>query len=87
MKHLTAPNPETRSADIVPENLEHPKVLFPEAFTEDLPAYDRKKGVELRHLPLIFPACVLSRHAARTRTAPPRSNSSTKENAHELRRA
>ena len=34
MKKITANDPETRSADIVAENLEHLKVLFPEAFTE-----------------------------------------------------
>ena len=34
MKKITANDPETRSADVVAENLEHLKVLFPEAFTE-----------------------------------------------------
>ena len=34
MKKLIANDPETRSADIVAENIEHLKALFPEAFTE-----------------------------------------------------
>ena len=35
MKKITANDPETRSTDVVGENLEHLKSLFPEAFTED----------------------------------------------------
>ena len=34
MKKITANDAETRSADVVTENLEHLKSLFPEAFTE-----------------------------------------------------
>ena len=34
MQKLIANDPETRSADIVAENIEHLKALFPEAFTE-----------------------------------------------------
>lgn len=34
MKKIAADDPESRSADIVAENLEHLKRLFPEAFTE-----------------------------------------------------
>ena len=34
MKQITANDPDTRSADVVAENLEHLKSLFPEAFTE-----------------------------------------------------
>ena len=34
MKKITANDPETRSANVVAENLEHLKSLFPEAFTE-----------------------------------------------------
>ena len=34
MKKITANDAETRSADVVAENLEHLKSLFPEAFTE-----------------------------------------------------
>ena len=34
MKKIILSGPETRSADVVAENLEHLKVLFPEAFTE-----------------------------------------------------
>ncbi len=34
MKKLTANDPETRSADIVAENIAHLQTLFPEAFTE-----------------------------------------------------
>ena len=34
MDKIVAGDPETRSADIVAENLEHLKALFPEAFTE-----------------------------------------------------
>ena len=34
MKKITANDPETRSADVVAENLEHLRSLFPEAFTE-----------------------------------------------------
>ena len=35
MKKITANDPETRSADVIAENIEHLKALFPEAFTED----------------------------------------------------
>ena len=35
MQKLIANDPETRSADIVADNIEHLKALFPEAFTED----------------------------------------------------
>ena len=35
MKKITANDPETRSADVVSDNLEHLKACFPEAFTED----------------------------------------------------
>ena len=34
MKKLTANDPETQSADIVAENIEQLKALFPEAVTE-----------------------------------------------------
>ena len=34
MKKINLNDPETRSADVVAENIEHLKVLFPEAFTE-----------------------------------------------------
>ena len=34
MQKLIANDPETRSADVVAENIEHLKALFPEAFTE-----------------------------------------------------
>ena len=34
MQKITANDPETRSADVMAENLEHLKSLFPEAFTE-----------------------------------------------------
>ena len=34
MKKITANDPETRSADIIAENIEHLKALFSEAFTE-----------------------------------------------------
>ena len=34
MKRITPNDPETRSADVVAENLEHLKMLFPETFTE-----------------------------------------------------
>ena len=34
MKQLTASDPETHSADVVAENIEQLKALFPEAFTE-----------------------------------------------------
>ena len=34
MKKITIGDPETRSADVVAENLEHLETLFPEAFTE-----------------------------------------------------
>ena len=34
MKKLIANDPETRSADVLAENVEHLKALFPEAFTE-----------------------------------------------------
>ena len=35
MNKITVKDPEVRSADIVTENLDHLKTLFPEAFTED----------------------------------------------------
>ena len=35
MQKLIANDPETRSADIVADNIEHLKALFPEAFTEE----------------------------------------------------
>ena len=35
MQKLIANDPETRSVDIVADNIEHLKALFPEAFTED----------------------------------------------------
>lgn len=34
MKKLTADDPETRSADVLAENVEQLKALFPEAFAE-----------------------------------------------------
>ena len=34
MKQITANDPETRSADVLAENVEHLKTLFPEAFSE-----------------------------------------------------
>ena len=34
MKKITINDPETRSSDVVAENVEHLKTLFPEAFTE-----------------------------------------------------
>ncbi len=34
VREITANDPETRSVDVVAENLEHLKALFPEAFTE-----------------------------------------------------
>ncbi|MCY4519677.1 MAG: hypothetical protein OXC13_02740 [Caldilineaceae bacterium] len=34
MKRITTNDPETRSADVVAENLEYPKMLLPEAFSE-----------------------------------------------------
>ena len=34
MKKITLNDPETRSADLVTENLEHLKTVFPDAFTE-----------------------------------------------------
>ena len=40
MQKLTIKNPETRSADLVDENVEHLKTLFPEAFTEGKVDFD-----------------------------------------------
>ena len=40
MKKIILNDPETRSADVVAENLEHLKALFPEAFTEGKVAFD-----------------------------------------------
>ena len=34
MQKLIANDPKTRSADVMAENIEHLKALFPEAFTE-----------------------------------------------------
>ncbi len=35
MKLLTTNDPETRSPDLIADNIVHLKLLFPEAFTED----------------------------------------------------
>ena len=40
MKKLTADDPETRSADLLAENIEQLKALFPEAFTEGKVDFD-----------------------------------------------
>ena len=40
MEKITANDPETHSADVVAENLEQLKTLFPEAFTEDKVDFD-----------------------------------------------
>ena len=40
MKKIILNDQETRSADLVAENLEHLKVLFPEAFTEGQVDFD-----------------------------------------------
>ena len=40
MKKIIFDDPETRSADVVAENVEHLKVLFPEAFTEGKVDFD-----------------------------------------------
>ena len=40
MKKIILNDPETRSADVIAENLEHLKVLFPEAFTEGKVDFD-----------------------------------------------
>ena len=40
MKKIILTDPETRSVDVVAENLEHLKVLFPEAFTEGKVDFD-----------------------------------------------
>ena len=40
MKKLIATDPETRSADVLAENIEHLKTLFPEAFTEEKVDFD-----------------------------------------------
>lgn len=40
MKRIIANDPETRSADVVAENVEHLKGLFPEAFTEGKVDFD-----------------------------------------------
>lgn len=40
MKKLTPDDPETRSADLLAENIENLKVLFPEAFTEGKVDFD-----------------------------------------------
>ena len=45
MKKITANDPETRSADVVAENLEHLKVLFLEAVTEDKVDFEVLKQV------------------------------------------
>ena len=47
MKKITINNPETRSADVVAENLERLKALFPEAFTEG-PAGQRGRSTSRR---------------------------------------
>ena len=45
MKKIILNDPETRSADVVAENLEHLKVLFPEAFTEGKVDFDVLKQI------------------------------------------
>ena len=40
MKKIILNDPETRSADVIAENLEHLKALFPEAFTEGKVDFD-----------------------------------------------
>ena len=45
MKKLTANDPETRSPDVVAENIEHLKALFPEAFTEGKVDFEALKQV------------------------------------------
>ena len=40
MQKLIANDPETRSADVIAENIEHLKALFPEAFIEDKIDFD-----------------------------------------------
>ena len=40
MKKITLNDPETRSADLVTENFEHLKTVFPDAFTEEKVDYD-----------------------------------------------
>ncbi len=40
MKKITANDPSTRSADVIAENIEHLKALFPEAFTEGKVDFD-----------------------------------------------
>ena len=40
MQRLTAPNPETHSADLVADNAAQLKALFPDAFTEDKVDFD-----------------------------------------------
>ena len=34
MKRITTNDPETHSTDVIAQNIEHLKMLFPEAFTE-----------------------------------------------------
>ena len=57
MKKLTANDPETRSADVVAENLEHLKALFPEAFTEG-PGGDRQGKVDFEALKQVLGGAV-----------------------------
>ena len=45
MKKISLSDPETRSADVISENLEHMKVLFPEAFTEGKIDFDVLKQI------------------------------------------
>ena len=40
VKKLTANDPETRSADVIAENIDQLKALFPEAFTEGKVDFD-----------------------------------------------
>ena len=40
MKKIILNDPETRSADVIAENLEHLKALFPEAFTDGKVDFD-----------------------------------------------
>ena len=45
MKKLDAESPETKSADIVAENIEALKALFPDAFTEGRIDFEVLKGL------------------------------------------
>ena len=79
---LVAPHRSLRQKSILqfPFQLPRPSCDAPIG----LAASDRRTGMGLHHLPLVFPACGLFRRKTRTGTVPAAIRSFDKENEHEL---